>query len=131
VHIFKSLFAVILVLALASCSGGSGGATKSLSGSWAGTINDSMAGQGTVTASISQSGNNIVGTWQATFPDLVNGGTLEGYVNGNSVVFSLYPSNSNACPYNVVTNWSGNILSGNYSAFNCTATITGTLTVQK
>jgi hypothetical protein len=117
---------------MVACGDAGGGASRSLSGNWSGNVNDSVAGRGTVTLSISQSGNSFVGTWQAVFAEGVNSGSLQGFAQSDSsVVIQLHPSNPSACPYNVVANWSGNALSGNYSAFNCSQNVSGTLNLQK
>ena len=124
---------MILALVLASCGGSSagGGSSFTYSGTWVGTIVDSVAGPGTVTATMSQSGSNLVGTWQSTFADGSNGGTLAGLIRTNDVIIELYPSNPMYCPYAVVGNRSGATLSGTYAAFNCTMVITGTLNISK
>lgn len=120
-----SLLAIVLLLAACQST------SFSYSGSWKGSILDSVAGPGTVTVSMTEAGSDIVGTWQAVFSSGSNGGSLTGVINGSSVVIDLEPSNTSACPYNVVANRSGSTVSGNYSAYNCTGTITGTLSITK
>jgi hypothetical protein len=122
---------IVLSMSLVACGGTGGSGSFNYSGSWAGSIQDSIAGTGSVTASMTQSGSNLVGTWAATFVDGNNGGSLVGIINSNSVVIELHPSNPSLCPYNVVANRSGSTLSGNYAAFDCTVTVTGTLNIQK
>ena len=123
----------VLAVVLTSCGGSAtgGGSSFSYSGTWVGTIADSVAGPGTVTATMSQSGSNLVGTWQSTFAAGSNGGTLAGQVRTNDVLIELYPSNPMYCPYAVVGNRSGGTLSGTYAAFNCSMVITGTLNITK
>ena len=121
-----------LLLLLASCTSNNGGtAPFSYAGSWSGTIQDSLAGPGTISATLTQSGSDLGGTWQASFTSGSNGGSAVGFVNGNEVLLELHPSSVSACPYNVVATRSGNTLSGNYSAFNGTGTITGTISMTK
>lgn len=123
---------VTLALLLAACgSNTSGSASFDHSGTWTGTIEDSVAGTGSATVTLTQSGSDLAGTWQAIFSEGSNGGSAVGVVNGSEVVLELYPSETSACPYNVVATRSGSTLSGNYSAFNCTASVTGTLTISK
>lgn len=122
---------VVLLLALAACTSGTGPVAFNYAGQWSGTIQDSLAGNGIVSATLTQSGSDIGGTWQATFTGGGNGGTAVGAINGSQVILELYPSNVAACPYRVVATRSGSMLSGNYAAFNCTGTITGTLTISK
>lgn len=123
--------ALLLTVLSACTSGGGGPAAFDYSGQWTGTIQDSIAGTGTVSASLAQSGNQLGGTWSATFNAGNNGGSLTGVITGNSVVIELYPSNPSLCPYRVVANRSGSSLTGDYSAFNCSGTITGTLSIHK
>lgn len=122
---------VFLAALLGACSPSGGSIGFNYSGQWQGPIQDSFAGTGSVTATLTQSGNNLAGTWQASFIDGTNGGSAVGVVNGNQVVIELWPSNVLLCPYNVVANRSGSTISGNYAAFDCTASITGTLQLTK
>lgn len=126
-------FLVIALSTLLAACGSSGGGSASFdySGTWTGTIQDSVAGQGNVTLTMTQNGDDLAGTWESTFAEGTNGGSAVGVVNGNEVVLELHPSQATACPYNVVATRSGDTLSGNYSAFNCTANVTGTLTISK
>lgn len=126
-----ALFALLAATVLTACGTSGGSVSYNYGGSWAGTIQDSVAGTGSVTMSMTQSGTDLAGTWQAVFAAGTNGGTAVGVVNGSQVVLELYPSDVSACPYNVVATRNGDTLSGNYSAFNCTATVTGTLSVTK
>lgn len=122
----KRLLALIVVLLLAGCS-----SVPNYSGQWVGTVNDTRAGLGQGNLTISQSGSQLSGTWQIGFGGGVNSGYLEGTVNGSSVNVQLYPSNPAACPFNVIATRSGDTLVGNYAAFNCTGSISGTLTVMR
>lgn len=122
---------VWLCLAMAGCTSGTGQPAFIYAGQWSGTIVDSLAGNGVVSATLTQSGLDIGGTWQATFASGNNGGTAVGAINGSEVVLELYPSNVSTCPFRVVATRSGSTLSGNYAAFNCTGTITGTLSITK
>lgn len=124
------LIASILV-GLSACTSGGAPSGFNYGGQWSGTIQDSQAGNGTITATLTQSGTDIGGTWEATFASGTNGGSAVGTINGSQVVFELQPSLALACPYRVVAHRSGSTLSGNYAAFNCSGTITGTLTITK
>lgn len=124
--VFVGLFALLV---LSACSGVGG---YNYSGSYAGTINNSVTGAGSVNFSISQSEDRLAGTWQASFSaDGSNGGSLFGIVNGDSLILELYPSIPTACPFNAVVNRNGDTLNGSYSAFNCSVAGTGTVEVQK
>jgi hypothetical protein len=123
---------LVLTVLLAACGGGSGGGGAfDYGGTWAGSIQDSLAGPGTASLTMTQSGSNLAGTWQATFSTGNNGGSLVGVVNGNEVVLELHPSNPSFCPYNVVAQRSGSTLAGTYAAFNCVEAVTGSVTVSK
>ncbi|MCA1790263.1 MAG: hypothetical protein LC667_10505 [Thioalkalivibrio sp.] len=100
-------------------------------GTWSGTMVDSFAGTGTTTITMSQTGSNLVGTWQATFPSLDSGGSLTGVVNEDEVAFELLPADSAACPFSGVAQRTGLTLTGTYEAFDCAEAITGTVTVTK
>lgn len=122
----KRLFGVILVLFLAACA-----SAPNYTGQWIGDVNDTLAGYGQGNLSINHSGNELSGTWQIGFASGINGGSLQGTVNGNAVSIQLYPSNPNACPFNVTASLSGNTMVGNYASFNCTGVISGTLSMSR
>ena len=126
-------FALILVGALAACGSGGGGSTAfNHSGNWSGTLNDSLGGPGTTTVTMSESGTQLLGTWQATFAaGGTNSGTLQGVVRTNDVLIELYPSNPSTCPFALVAQRSGSTLSGTYAAFNCTIAVSGTMSITK
>ena len=126
-------FALILVGALAACGSGGGGSTAfNHSGNWLGTLNDSVGGAGTTAATMSQSGSQIVGTWQTTFlAGGTNSGTLQGVIRTNDVLIELYPSNPSTCPFALVAQRSGSTLSGTYAAFNCSVSVSGTMSMTK
>jgi ABC-type glycerol-3-phosphate transport system substrate-binding protein len=124
------------MLFLSACAGGSGGGSTpsfSYSGTWTGTINDSLAGAGTITVTLVQAGSNIAGTWQALFPAVggSNGGNIVGVIDNTQVLAQLNPSDPTTCPYDVVAVRSGNTLSGTYAAFDCTIAVTGALVVSR
>ncbi len=122
-------FIAFLITACVTTPGGGG--VINYSGSWVGSIQDSVAGSGTVSATLTQSGTSIVGTWQAVFAAGTNGGSLSGVVNGSQVILELFPSSVTACPFRVVATGSATSMSGNYAAFNCTGSITGTISMTK
>lgn len=126
------LFAGLLtVLTACGSTGGGGPSGFSYGGQWSGTIQDSVAGPGTVTVTLTQSSSTLSGTWQAAFTAGSNGGSAVGTINGNQVVLELHPASVLVCPYRAILNRSGNTLSGNYTAFNCLDSVTGTVTITK
>ena len=115
---------LVLVLLLSAC--GVGG--SDLSGSYVGSVVDTVGGSGQGTITLAQSGNQLGGSWQISFSSLSNRGSLQGVVSGSSVSPQLYPSRPDACPYTLTATRNGDTLRGNYSAFNCTAPLSGTFT---
>lgn len=120
-----------LILGLSACTSGGGPVGFNYGGQWSGTIQDSLAGPGTVSTTFTQSGSDVGGTWQASFSAGSNGGTAVGLINGSQLILELYPSNPLTCPYRLVAQRAGNTISGNYAAFNCLDVVTGTFALTK
>jgi len=134
----RAPLALAVVLLVTACGGGDNGSPTepqplTLTGTWAGTIVDSVGGHGTVRATVRQDGNQVTGTWAATFTDPRgnNGGSLSGTVNGSAVSLTLYGPNEGVCPFRVTATWSGDRLTGTYAAFSCTTAITGSLDLRR
>lgn len=122
----KYLVLLGILLLLSACS-----SVPDYSGQWVGGANDTRAGYGQASLTISQSGSQLTGSWQIGFGGGVNSGSLQGTASGNAVNVQLFPSNPSACPFNVTATRSGDTMNGNYAAFNCTGAISGTLNVTK
>ena len=107
--------------------------STSIAGTWTGSINDSAYGAGSVRLTFNQSGGPLTGTWSATFANgvLTNTGSLSGSMNGSDISAVLTPTDPLACPYNVTATRTGNTITGTYAAFNCTASVTGSVNVTK
>lgn len=104
----------------------------SYTGTWSGSIDDSIGGRGSTTMHITQSGSDLAGTWQAMFGGGHGiGGTLTGLIVGQEVEIELLPAAAGSCPHAGVGQRSGNTLSGTYEAYNCSVTVTGTFDVTK
>lgn len=131
------VFVFVVVLTLTSCDGGDGDDSSpfgSLSGNYVGTLQDSVAGAGTVQATLSESGSSLSGTLQSTFanPQNNNSGTISGTVNGTSVTLTFTPSVPTSCPFNAtLTQVSATQLTGTYAAFNCTVAVSGTVNITR
>src|SRR5712691_9257127 len=82
-----------LTLALLGCSGDD---APNLTGTWTGTIQDNLAGTGTVLFTFSQTGTNVNGTWQFTFPNPTNnnGGDLSGTAGDPAIALTLFAAQS-------------------------------------
>ena len=119
-----------LTLALLGCSGGD---EPNLTGTWTGTIQDSVTGIGTALFTFSQTGTSVNGTWQFTFPNAANnnGGTLSGTATDPSIALTLQ---SQACSITVGANFDDdddNHFTGTYTARNCSPLQDGTLDVHR
>jgi len=123
-----------LTLALLGCSGDE---EPNLTGTWTGTIQDSVAGPGTILLTIAQSGTQLTGTWQTTFGDPANnnGGSLSGTVGGGtSIALVLTASRSQACSYTVAATRdedNDKHFTGTYASFNCALAQSGTIDVRR
>ena len=121
-----------LILALLGCSGDD----RDLTGTWAGTIQDSVAGFGTLLLTISQTDTQLTGTWQSTFPNPTNnnGGTLSGTVGDPAIALVLATSRSQACSLTVAATRdedNDNHFTGTYASFNCALAESGSLDVRR
>ena len=120
-----------LTLALLGCSGGD---EPSLTGTWTGTVQDSLAGTGTALFTFSQTGTNVNGTWQFTLQNPANNsrGNLSGTAGDPAIALTLFAAQSQACSFTVVANFDGNDhFTGTYTAFNCTILPSGSLDVHR
>lgn len=104
----------------------SGTAPPNVAGSATGTLHDSIAGAGTITASITQNGVALTGTFSDSFGV---SGQIYGVIVGSTVYFDLLPSNPANCPFSATGTLSGTNLSGNYTAIFCGVADTGTFSM--
>ena len=105
-----------------------------LTGTWTGTIQDSLAGTGTALLTFSQTGSNVSGTWQFTFQNLVNNaaGTLSGTAGDPAIALTLSAAQPQACSFTVVANFDDDDhVTGTYTTFNCTLSQSGSLDVNR
>jgi hypothetical protein len=120
-----------LTLALLGCSGGD---EPTLTGTWTGTIQDSLAGTGTALFTFSQTGSNVSGTWQFTFSNPANNavGTLSGTAGNPAIALTLSAAQAQACSFTVVANFDDDDhVTGTYTTFNCTLSQSGSLDVHR
>jgi hypothetical protein len=114
--------------------GCSGDDEPNLTGTWTGTITDSLAGMGSLLLTISQTGHQLTGTWQSTFPNPTNNnsGTLAGTINGDAIALTLTSTQTQACSLTVVaTRDDDHHFTGTYAAANCVRLDNGTLDVRR
>lgn len=95
----------------------------SLNGTWVGTTNDALVGSADFSASISQSGSVLSGTYtsSAVQSNDLNGktGTLAGRVDGTTVTITFTPMapppNGVSCPFSASATVSGNQMTGTFT----------------
>ena len=119
---------LVLVLTLLRCTGGE----SDLTGTWTGTITDSVAGIGALSLTITQTASQLTGTWQSTFadPTNTNGGSLSGSVAASSIALVLFAAQPQACELTVAVtrdNEAVDHFTGTYVAFNCARAESGSL----
>ncbi len=122
------LFVLCVALAVGTAGCGDSGEV-SLTGTWSGPIQDSVAGPGTVRFTIEENSPVLSGTWLATFADPAdtNGGTLAGTFDGHTITITTTSSLPTPCPLRVTATLQGDHrFTGTYAAFNCSTAVTGT-----
>jgi len=122
---------LVLTLALLGCSGDD---ESDLTGTWTGTIQDSVAGTGTVLFTFSQTGTTVSGTWQFTFQNPVNnsGGNLSGTADDPQIALTLFAAQPQACSFTVAAEFDDDDhFTGTYTGFNCTLLPSGSLDVHR
>ena len=129
---------MMIWVVLAGCGGDDDDKNDAnVTGTFRGTIQDSIAGTGTITVTLAQDDSDLIGTYQTTFADPRNNGagSVEGEVHGNAVTLTASPSVTplvpTACPFNVTAIVNGDQISGTYAAFNCTVAVSGSLTLTR
>jgi hypothetical protein len=150
------LTTLTLCLALATaCSRSPTGPTPPVpgtgpnTGTWAGTVADSLNGQGSVRVALEETpfgGTGLLGgTWAVTYADASRnaGGEVSGGITGATVVLTLRRSVPLACPtagpvlvpagsfQAFGLSLAGRTMAGAYDFLTCTGTVAGTLTLTK
>jgi len=114
---------LLSTLALSACGGGgSSSSTPStpatnVAGNYAGTLTDNLAGSGTATLDITQSGSTLGGTFSDVFSNasLNNAGTIAGTINGSTIQITL-TGPTGSCPFAFTGTLSGTTISGSYAS---------------
>ncbi len=103
-----------------------------VAGTWVGTITShQVVGSGPARVTFAQASARLAGTWSATGPGGPDRGVLSGLVSGSGVALTLTPNVPINCPFAVFATVNGNQMTGTYSALNCTAAVSGGLTLTK
>ena len=107
-------------------------------GTWAGTLNDSVGGAGSVTMDVITQGEDyyngaLNGSWKADFGGAASSGILRGtYDYTRTLNVDFISSTTPDCIYNVnATRAEDGVLRGTYVANGCTPYVTGTLELTK
>ena len=127
---------VALAVVLLGCS--SDNATPPLTGTWTGSLQDSLAGRGTLVLTISQTNRQLTGTWQSTFPDTRNNnsGTLSGTGPARDLLITMVWSTAQpgACSFTVTAMLDPNDddhFTGTYVPVTCGQPESGSLDVTR
>lgn len=118
-------------LVQASCGTTSPTTNGELPGRYTGTVQSPVSpSAGSMNVVLGQAGKSVTGTWNTDFEPghIVNVGTVEGAVQGNSVTMLLVSDSTEACSYIATASFDGVHLSGTYDSVpGCTpgATIVG------
>jgi hypothetical protein len=125
-----------LAMGLLGCS--SDNDPQPLTGTWTGTLQDSLAGRGALVLNISQVNRQLTGTWQSTFPDgrNNNGGTLSGTGPAQDLMITMVWSSAQpgACSFTVTAMLDNNDedhFTGTYVPLNCAQPESGSLDVTR
>jgi hypothetical protein len=121
-----------LGVGLTSCGGDD---DDDISGNYLGTLQDNLTGStGSITASLTQNGSAVVGTFLTTFIGtqgaIGNGGNVSGAVSGSSVTLTVNPSDPRDCPFTATGSIDDDEITGVYSAFNCSVSAGGTFNIR-
>lgn len=137
----KRLLVMAGMVAVVSCGGKSATApvVTNVSGNWSGPVFDALLGNGTLSLSMIQAGNDsLSGTWATTFSnagyDL--SGNILGTVSGSTFSVILKPANPPTCqygPYRFTAALTGTTsISGTFaSAYSCVVLDSGTFSVSR
>ncbi len=100
-----------------------------LSGIWTGTLEDSTSSPATALVTITQVGASFTGTWSvdATSFAGTHDGSLFGTVSGSNVSIFLRSSDPLTCLFDIAATATGNTIAGNYTTFNCTVLLGGSI----
>jgi len=110
---------------------------KNVTGTYKGLVEDSVAGSGEITFTLSQSGDDVSGTFSSICvgprSSYTNSGSIAGTVDGDSLRVTASPSVSRTCPFSAtaVITKGGAEISGTYATFGCKISASGTIQVDK
>lgn len=106
----------------------------SLSGNYVGTVQDSIAGPGTMQATLVESDASLSGTLHITFPNPRhnNSGAIRGTISDATVMLTFTPSVPTSCPFTAtLIQASAAQLTGTYAALHCQTAVSGTVALTR
>jgi hypothetical protein len=128
---------VVLALTAAACDNHTTEPSGTFTGTWSGTINDSVSGLGTARLILTQTGAGVTGTFTTTYPNtaLNRAGTASGTATGATAAIFLTPSAVTVCSASLTLSGTmgasvtltASKMTGTYSALGCTTATSGTL----
>jgi hypothetical protein len=105
-------------------------APTNFTGTWNGTVTDSLCGAGTFQGVLTQSGSSVTGTGTVGFARIACGGvkgSFSGTASGASLQATLQSNDPQYCSLALTATLSGSTLTGTYAAVSCAYTETGTI----
>jgi hypothetical protein len=102
-----------------------------LSGTYRGTMQDSLVGTGTITATLAQTDSTVTGTFQTSFPEGNGGGNVSGTRRDDALTLTVTPPQPPACPLTVTATIDGDKIQGTYATGDCPVVETGTVTLTR
>jgi len=118
----------VLALGVVGCGGDD---EHNLSGNYRGTMQDSLAGTGTITATLVQTDSTVTGTFQTSFPEGHGGGNVAGRRRDDALTLTVTPPQPPACPVHVTATIDGETIQGTYATVDCPMVETGTVTLTR
>ena len=106
-----------------------------VTGSWTGSVSDALRGSGSLTLSLTQTGDTVNGTWSTVYADTASniGGKAIGHVVGSTFTVLLRPLNPPTCQYGpfqvTATQSSSTSLAGTYMNIQCAIADSGSISV--
>lgn len=123
---------VSLCVLPAACGGSPTDPSRSITGTWTGSITSSLApGSGPATVTFAQNGQSVTGTWNAVGSNGLSSGTLTGFLNDESLAMTLKPGDIRECSYAVTATVGSSSIAGTYSSIACVGSVSGNLTLTK
>ena len=99
----------------------------SVAGTYSGTQVDSLAGSGTLAATVTQTGSVLGRSYSNSFGS--SGSIFGQFVYSGTALFALIPSSASACPGVASAAIAPPTISGSYAAVYCSGSETGTFTL--